>query len=153
MSRNDTTMAVASSTVTPNNVSDSGSLYVPAQVQRDLGICIGTTVEVVIRDFDHDFIESVEFENDQVAGDSVTVPAHIMRTIGLHDSTEVTAEFRLPDEVDETESELGEAPGALEDEEDKTLDDILDETFGTDDEEAEEEDEQEEEGGLGELFG
>lgn len=139
------------STVSGNNTSDSGMLYVPAQAQRDLGLAIDDAVEVTLSDIDHEFIDSVSFEGVQTAGDCVTVPARIMRQAGIDGGDSVTAEFDTPeDEADDDPSDLGASQGAVESEEEES--DGLGELFSTDDETEESEPEEESEG-LGELFG
>ena len=147
MSHNDTT--AYDSTVSGNNVSDSGMIHVPAQAQRDEGICLDDPVEVTLSDLDHEFIESLSFEGVQTAGDSVTVPARIMREAGIEGGDEVTATFeKVEEDTDDEEPEsLGESHGATDEEVEESVD-SLDDLFADDEEdEAETEDE-----GLGELF-
>lgn len=142
------------STVSGNNRSDSGMLHVPAQAQRDLGICIDDPVEVTLSDLGHEFIDSVSFEGVQTAGDSVTVPARIMRQAGIEGGDEVTASFATPEdeEADDDPSDLGQSQGAVADEGEES--EGLGDLFSTDDEEeSQAEPEEEESEGLGELFG
>jgi len=158
MSQNDTN--AFDSTVSGTN-GDTGIIHVPADAQREQGITIDDSVEVTLSDLDHDFIDSVTFEGRQCAGDAVTVPAEIMRKVGIDGGQPVTAEF------EKVTSELEEGAEALEDSAEE-MDDSAEEleemteslanspgASDSDDEQESEADDEEEEStpGLGELFG
>lgn len=150
MSDNDTT--AYDSTVSGNNNSDTGMVHVPAQVQRDLGICLDTDVEVTLEDLDHEFIDSITFENPQTAGDGVSVPARIMRQVDLEPGQEVSASFALPESDDDQEESLADSPGS-ESDEGESDDWDPDDVFGEDEEEDVADEEEDEPEGLGKLFG
>lgn len=142
------------STVTGINNCDSGMIHVPAQVQRDEGICIDATVEVTLSDIpDAEFIDSVSFQGTQIGGDSVTVPARLMRKLGLDGGETVTASFEKVEDDADDESEETLDKGAQdaddgESDESSDFEEMLDDVM---DDGEQDEDEQEEEG-LGELF-
>jgi bifunctional DNA-binding transcriptional regulator/antitoxin component of YhaV-PrlF toxin-antitoxin module len=127
-------MTVGRTVNTVNPDEDSGYVYLPANVRRELGLCLDSMVEVTLSNIDHEFIESVSFENQVVANGSVTVPAHIMRQAGLDgQSIEATIapaiEAEQEEDGDGDSDGLGDAPGAQveDDEPDDELDEILDE--------------------------
>lgn len=143
------THSVTASKVSEN--SDTLVMQVPADVQRDLGICIGTMVRVTITDLNGLF-DSVGFTNPQHAGDRVTVPAELVRKVGIEPGDEYNVEFDVVEESDETEEATDDDVEESVEEAEKTIDEMLDELL-PDDEDEEEEELEEEEEGLGQLFG
>lgn len=111
------------STIQQSGRGDTGTLYVPASAQREQGIGIGDTVEVTLRNLDG-IMNSVSFENKQVAGDCISVPAELMRRMDFEHGQEVTAQFERVDDV----SELGQDRGSvddLSDEDKKSLEEMF----------------------------
>lgn len=145
-------------------VADTGStskqVYVPADVQREEGICIDDHVDVTIHDVS-DVIDKASFTNRQTGGDKVTIPADVVRTLGLVAGEEYEFEFEnaeqddLPGGIaDESLDDDGEAvDNALNDAESEPDEESagLGELFS--DDESDESDDGQEEEGLGELFG
>lgn len=126
--------------VTQVNSSDTGKLHVPAHVQREQDICIDDVVEVTLFDV-NDYVDSASFENPQVSGDFVTVPADFVRSVGLELGEAYPVSFEKVEEVDTEAEEQSDAENLLEQ--------MGAEVSG---EEADAEEEEEEET-LGELFG
>jgi antitoxin component of MazEF toxin-antitoxin module len=125
---------------------------VPAQVQRNQGICIDDEVEVTISGLDGLF-NSLSFTNPQTAGDAVTVPARVVREADL----ELGSDYEMAFEKVEDEG-CDDEPEAGSDEVDQILEEIETEVEESDesdpvDEAPSEEEEEEESPGLGELFG
>jgi bifunctional DNA-binding transcriptional regulator/antitoxin component of YhaV-PrlF toxin-antitoxin module len=157
----DTTHTLA---VGANNNSDTGSVHVPADVQREQGICIGTEIEVTIEDIEGLF-NSVAFENQQISGDRVSIPAEIMRKTDIEPGERYPVSFEVVE--DDADAEAEQEADSLDDEEyaipddeveddesdslEEMLNDLEDDS-GTE-QEAGVEDDEEEDKGLGELFG
>lgn len=118
---------------------NTAQVHVPASVQREQGVCIDDVVEVTLFDV-NDYVNSASFENQQTAGDKVSVPADFVRSVGLEIGETYPVSFEKVEDVDD-EEEQSDAETLLEE--------MGAEVSG--EEEAEEEAEEEE--GLAELFG
>lgn len=144
---------------------DTMTATVPADVQREEGIAIDDEVEVAINGVS-ELIDRASFRRPQIAGDKVTIPADVVRQLGLVAGETYEFEFEkveasgvsgaIPDEEVSDDEDVAEA---IEEAESESNDDSrsLGELFGPDDEEpgelTEEQEEEQEEEGLGELFG
>lgn len=148
MSDNDTTFESS----VHKSGSSSGQIYVPAAAQRSEGICIGTVVEVTMSGFDSEFITEVSFQNEQVSGDTVTVPARLMRKLELDTPTDVTASFTVVEDDEETKS-LADNRGSVEDDDSGIMSEMKEEFDSMAEDLTESSEEEEENEGLGELFG
>jgi|APHM01.1.fsa_nt_gi hypothetical protein len=83
---------------------DTAQVTVPASVQREMGISIDDEVEVAIHGVS-DLIDQASFEGTQTAGDRVTIPAKVVRTLDIVAGQEYEFGFDIPDdESDEAES-------------------------------------------------
>jgi len=128
---------------------DTARVTVPATVQREQGISIDDPVRVTIEDIGSVF-ESITFEGHQTAGDTVTIPAELVRRAGLEHGEQYPVMFEKVDESDEeaTDEEVEES---VEDELDELFSDLIEEEEENVSEDQDEEEEESE--GLGELFG
>jgi hypothetical protein len=129
---------------TVHDSGSSGSIYVPAEAQRANGICIGTDVEVTLFDFGPDFVDSITFTGQQIAGDTVTVPADIMNRLDIDGHRDVQASFAKAesesDDDDDSQSDLADSKGAVD-------------TDGESDDDDDPVDASDDDTSLGELFG
>lgn len=123
---------------------DTAQIRVPASVQREQGISIDDEIEVTVDGLEGLF-NSVSFTGNQVAGDTVTVPAKVVRQSGIEhgERYEVMFEKVAEEPVDELEDE----EYAIEAEE------IDEETEKRAQEVVDEMEEMEQEEDLGQLFG
>lgn len=139
-------------TLTIGSDANSGRVTVPAQVQREQGICIDSEVEVEISGLDG-LMTQVAFVGTQVAGDQITVPAELVRKAEMDLPGQFDVSF---DAIEDEEEPADESEAVIEDEDvdGDIIEEIEDEIdAATETEEAESETvEEESEEGLGELF-
>ena len=141
--------SVHSLSVQSKNNTDSGLLYIPVAVQRAQGIGIGDEVQVHLHGLDGQ-VTSIAFTGPQIAGDNVTIPADVMRMLGLDQGDVVEATFERvdsddPGDGDESDDDDGDYADAIESESDDSgsgdddgnddglsLDELLDDSVGSD---------------------
>ena len=124
--------------------STSGTVYVPVTEQREQSISIDDKLAVTISGLDG-VISSLTFENRQISGDNVTIPATVVRKADIELGEQYTFEFeKVTEDLEDSEFAIADEEAGVSEPE---ADDIEVES------ESEVESEEEEEEGLGQLFG